>query len=126
MDKHGANEKGTNKLREDDKKTGRKRLAINCDVHPSSSVMTKTWKLGDVHISGLLAWSLAERGPGRFDELREMLGEECVQMLRINRRPFFSRKIAPLEGQTKYIKVFDLPPLQAHRFLSAPFFNLAT
>lgn len=92
MDKHSANEKTTNKLRLLDKDGGRcrKRLALNCDVHPSASIVTRTWKLVNCHISGLLAWSLAEKGPGRFEELRQLLAEECVDMLHIKRSSFYS------------------------------------
>ena len=87
MDAHSGNKKCVNELRIDDSERPKKRrrLAFNCDVHPSASVLTRTWKLTDTHITGLLRLAIEQRGAGRFEEFQKTLGDECVSILEIRR-----------------------------------------
>ena len=63
-----------------------KRLDLPCDVHLLAGVVTKAWGIVDWHISGLLAMAVAQRGGGKLDSLREMIGVRCVAILYIRRR----------------------------------------
>ena len=86
-DKCSANEKQTKAARRNDAKfeTPKLRLTLGCTIHRVATIATKTYSLADDHISGCLAFAIAQRGPGRFTSLLRFLGDVLVQKLRIVR-----------------------------------------
>ena len=92
QDKVSANEKQVNASRQADKKDGKgvTRLHMNCFIHRCATIITKVHEMTKVHVSGMVAMAIVERGPGKVEELRRIIGEKAVAKLRIRRIRFFT------------------------------------
>jgi hypothetical protein len=82
-----ANLKQANAARAEDsaRPKKRRRLALGCEVHKVATIYTRHNELVSFHVSGLLAFAITQRGPGKFEELQAIVGDEAVSMLRIIR-----------------------------------------
>ena len=101
QDRLSANVKQYNASRADDARQGRKRrrLDIPCDIHPLSNVACKVWSMVNSYVSGFLAMAISQRGAGKLDVLRGLVGEKASSMVRIIRRLFLSLRVGTLGCQ---------------------------
>jgi hypothetical protein len=53
------------------------RLAFGCDIHKCATASVKTFEIVKADVSGMLAFAISMRGPGRLEALRQIIGKLC-------------------------------------------------
>jgi hypothetical protein len=59
------------------------RLAFGCDIHKCATASVKTFELVKADVSGMLAFAICMRGPGRLAALRQIVGKLCSDSSRL-------------------------------------------
>jgi hypothetical protein len=122
QDQCSANEKQLAAARMDEK-SGEKeksRLSSGCSIHKAATVKTKCFELGDGDISGLIALALSERGAGRYESLRRIVGDICAELLEICRAAVFPTDSDAAIHREAVLKV-AFPTTQPHAHSGSDF-----
>jgi hypothetical protein len=67
-------------------------LVLNCVVHRSATVSTRTYDLAKGDVSGLIALAISMRSTGKFPQLVEACVAHCLSKLRVVRTPLVAGK----------------------------------